>query len=272
MRSHKVSGGGGVRLHVDEAGVREGRPILFIHGFSQSRLTWRRQMESELARRYRLLAMDLRGHGLSDKPQDAYGDARLWAEDIDAVIRSLGLDRPVLVAWSYAGFIVCDYMSAFGEGAIGGINLVGAATSISQDSAPRILGMDFLSLLPGLFSDGAEESVRTLEAFIAMCARTQPDWSELCTTLGYNSLVPPYVRREMLSRTIDNDALLPALRLPVLISHGEKDRIVLPEVARAHAAAIGQARLSMYPDSGHAVFIDDCDRFNKELGEFALLS
>ena len=84
-----------------------GRPILFIHGFSQCWLAWSRQLNSDLADGYRLVAMDLRGHGLSEKPRDGYSDSRLWADDIDAVIRTLNLDHPVLCGWSY-GLVVLD--------------------------------------------------------------------------------------------------------------------------------------------------------------------
>ena len=84
MKHHTITGGGSTRLHLVEAGDPEGPPILFLHGCSQSWLTWERQMRSELARRYRLVAMDLRGHGSSERPQDGYGDSRLWAADVEA--------------------------------------------------------------------------------------------------------------------------------------------------------------------------------------------
>ena len=99
MTHHTISGGGGVRLHVVENGKADGRPILFIHGTSQCWLSWSKQLNSNLADRYRLVAMDMRGHGLSDKPRDAYGDSRLWADDVNAVIRTLKLDRPVHCGW-----------------------------------------------------------------------------------------------------------------------------------------------------------------------------
>jgi non-heme chloroperoxidase len=91
-----IIGGGGVQLHVVEKGNPRGRPILFIHGFSQSRLSWRPQLDSDLANDYRLVALDMRGHGQSDKPRDGYSDCLLWADDINAVIRELALDQPVL--------------------------------------------------------------------------------------------------------------------------------------------------------------------------------
>ena len=79
MKTHKVTGGGGIQLHVQETGNPNGRPILFIHGFSQCGLCWKKQMESDLADDFRLVTIDIRGHGLSDKPEDAYGDTQLWA-------------------------------------------------------------------------------------------------------------------------------------------------------------------------------------------------
>ena len=71
MRTYSVAGGGGCRLHVEETGKREGRPLLFIHAFSQSRLSWGRQVNSDLADDFRLVTFDLRGHGASEKPRDA---------------------------------------------------------------------------------------------------------------------------------------------------------------------------------------------------------
>src|SRR6266516_3065965 len=83
-QSQEVMGGGGVQLHVVGTGNPTGRPILFIHGFSQCWLAWARQMSSDLADDYRLVAMDMRGHGLSEKPREGYSDSRFWAEDVNA--------------------------------------------------------------------------------------------------------------------------------------------------------------------------------------------
>ena len=68
---HSVQGGGGLRLHVCEWGNQDGPPILFIHGWSQNQLCWARQYESELAEEFRLVAFDLRGHGMSEAPPSA---------------------------------------------------------------------------------------------------------------------------------------------------------------------------------------------------------
>ncbi len=72
-------------------------------------------MHSELADTFRLVALDLRGHGLSDKPLDGYADSKMWADDIHAVIRALRLDHPVLCGWSYGALVILDYIRHYGE-------------------------------------------------------------------------------------------------------------------------------------------------------------
>ena len=87
MKHHTISAGS-LKLHMVETGNSKGCPILFIHGFSQCWLAWNRQLNSDLANDHRLIAMDLRGHGLSDKPSDGYTDSRLLANDVNAVIKN----------------------------------------------------------------------------------------------------------------------------------------------------------------------------------------
>jgi len=125
MKNHRITAGGGIQLHVVETGSSSGRPILFIHGFSQSWFSWNRQLRSDLTNDHRLVAMDIRGHGLSDKPRDGYTDSKLWADDVNAAIQALRLDRPILCGWSYGPLLILDYIRHYGEEGIGGIVFVG---------------------------------------------------------------------------------------------------------------------------------------------------
>src|SRR6266705_3786291 len=160
MKNYTVIGGGGLKLHVQETGNANGKPILFIHPFSACRLVWNKQLHSDLANDFRLVAMDIRGHGLSDKPRDVYGDSKLWADDIQAVITSLGLNRPVLSGWSYAGAIISDYVNFYSEGHIAGTNWVGAVSRLGDPLVQAgFIGADFLATAPGSFSENIEESV-----------------------------------------------------------------------------------------------------------------
>jgi pimeloyl-ACP methyl ester carboxylesterase len=139
MKTHTIRGGGGVQLYLIETGNPSGRPILFLHGFSQCRLTWSRQLHSDLTNDLRLVAMDLRGHGLSEKPREGYGDSKLWADDVNAVIQGLDLKHPILSGWSYGPLVILDYIRHYGEDAIGGINFVGGISKLGSEAAMSVL-------------------------------------------------------------------------------------------------------------------------------------
>lgn len=268
MKSHKVAGGGGVGLHVVETGKSTGRPILFIHGFSQCWLAFGRQLDSELAAHHRLLAMDMRGHGLSDKPRDGYAESKAWADDVDAVIRALHLDHPILCGWSYGPLVILDYIRHYGEDGIGGIHIVGGITKLGSDAAVAVLAPAFLDLVPGFFSTDVGESAKSLESLLRMCFVQEPTAAELYLMLGYNLSVAPHVRQALFSRSVDNDDLLPMLRKPVLITHGADDAIVSPSVVEAHKAAMAHAQVHMMANAGHAPFWDDAESFNRRLRAF----
>ena len=268
IRTHQVTGGGGVQLHVEETGNRSGQPVLFIHGLSQSGLAWHRQLHSELARDLRLVTLDLRGHGESERPADAYGDSDLWAQDVAAVIRSLDLERPILSGWSYGGVVICDYLSRYGEDRVGGVHLVGAVCRLGEPALP-FLGPRFLAVIPGLFATDAEESVTSLRDFGRMLTNEPLTPEDSYIVLGTAAAVPPRVRQGLLNRTLDYDGLLARLRTPVLITHGLEDEVILPVMADHNANTIRHARTSYYAGVGHAPFWEDPDRFNAELRIFA---
>ena len=268
MKAHKITGGGSVQLHVLETGNQRGRPILFLHGVSQSSLTWNLQMNSSLADSHRLVAIDLRGHGLSDKPHDAYTDSKLWAEDLNAVIRSLNLDHPVLSGWSYGPLVFLDYIRHYGEEEIGGLQFVGGVTKLGTPDAMSVLTAEFLDVVPQLLSSDAETAARGLEGLLRLCFAQTPSPSQLHFMLGYNLSVPPYVRQGMFSRSFDNDDLLPKIRKPVLITHGAADAIVKPAAVEQHKAAMRHAQIQLVPNVGHGVFWDDTPGFNERLHAF----
>lgn len=269
MKHHTIVGGGGSRLHLIEAGNQRGQAILFLHGFSQCSLAWSRQLSSDLARDFRLVAMDLRGHGFSDKPGDAYGDSRLWADDVAAAIRELELEQPILCGWSYGPLVILDYIRHFGDDAIGGIHFVSAITKLGSEEATSVLTPEFLALVPGFFSNETEVSARSLESLLRMCFAREPSATDLYTMLGYNLSVPPYVRQALFSRAFDNDDLLPTVRKPVLITHGADDAIVRRAVVEQHRAKLSHAQVHVMQGAGHAPFWDDAETFNQRLAEFS---
>jgi pimeloyl-ACP methyl ester carboxylesterase len=271
MTTHSVLGGAGHKLHVEETGNGDGKSLLFIHGFSQSRLAWRKQMESELARDFRLVAMDIRGHGLSDKPRDAYGDSALWAQDVHAVITTLGLHQPILVGWSYGGVIMSDYLSVFGDSAIAATQWVGAVSRLGEPLvAPGFLGRDFLELVPGFFSEEVNDSVTTLQRFLRLCVHEELSAEDFYFTLGYNTIVPPYVREGLFARTVNHDAVVQATRKPVSLVYGEADQIVSPRMCTHLETLVPTAAVATYANVGHMPFWEAPERFNRELADLRM--
>jgi pimeloyl-ACP methyl ester carboxylesterase len=76
------------------------------------------------------------------------------------------------------------------------------------------------------------------------------------------------VRQALFSRSIDNDDLLPKIRVPVLITHGTEDAVVDPAVVEQHKAALPQAQIHLVSNAGHAAFWDDAPAFNEHLRRF----
>lgn len=255
----------GVEIVLEQSGNPLGPEIVFIHGFSVSRLCWTKQLRGTLARDFRMAVYDLRGHGESGKPTDpaAYRDGKRWADELAAVIEAANMRKPVLVAWSYGGRVVADYLRHFGTRAIAGLNIVGAKTNSDPAFNAPLLAPHQLAMA----SDDLETNVRGTIAFVEACAR-QWDASDFVQGVAAAMVVPPSVRAALLGRPLDADALYRAIDIPVLFSHGLHDPIA-PLAAAQHGHAITpDSTLSIYENAGHAPFMEDPERFNRELAEF----
>src|SRR5699024_4520297 len=121
-----IKGGGNVEIYVEETGNSKGVPLLFIHGLSFSHMAWKKQVESNALKIFRIITIDLRGHGFSGKSCNEYKNSKLWADDIQSIIYELNLLNPVLVGWSYGGRVIMDYLKIHGEDLISGMVFIGA--------------------------------------------------------------------------------------------------------------------------------------------------
>jgi len=270
VREYDIRGGGGLTLRVNEWGDRNGPPILFVHGWSQCDMCWDAQVRSPLAERFRMVTFDCRGHGMSGKPLDAgcYTDERLWADDLAAVIEQTGLERPVLVAWSYGGFIVADYIRAHGDGGIAGIDLVGAGVILRPPSFDHI-GPDFLDNALDASAPDLRTNVGAIQCFLRACsARPLADdlWN---AALCWNMAVPAEIRGALIAREIDGTASYSGVSVPILVTHGREDMIILPSMAEHVLDHCRTSVASWYDGVGHMPFIENTERFNLELAAFA---
>ena len=233
MEPTTVKSADGLSIAVQEWGNPKGREILFIHGFNQSYLSWSRQFsDPALAREFRMVTFDLRGHGSSGKPinREAYISDKLWADDVATVIETTGLKKPVLVGWSYGGRIISDYLRSHGGNRLAGINYVGARTTNNN----AMFGPGRVHFAK-LTSDDLATNIEGTRGFLRACFAKQPTPDDFEIMLAFNMVVPAAIRRFILERGTDDGAILKTITCPVLVTHGRDDQVLLGEHGRIRA-------------------------------------
>ena len=245
----------GVDLHWTAAG--SGPSILFVPGLSLSGEIWQPQLDHFAAAGYRVVAMDPRSQGRSSQPRDGhYPEAR--ARDIKAVVDELDLAPTVLVCWSLAVGECVSYVEQFGTGTLRGLALVDGMAGGEPDPVLTPLLLRSVGNLQRNRQAGTE-------AFIASMYRT-PQTPEYLARMTEISLRTPTDAlaalmvggmtadfRPTLSK-IDRPTLLAVARSPWLPKY-EEMRDLIPGV-----------RFEVF-DAGHALFVDQAERFNQVLGE-----
>jgi pimeloyl-ACP methyl ester carboxylesterase len=270
MKVHMVPGGSGLRLHVREWGNPDGPPIVFIHGWSQNHLCWARQYDSALAGEFRLVAYDLRGHGTSEAPVEPehYTNGKAWADDVAAIMDELRLYRPVLVGWSYGAFVICDFVRAHGQDQIAAINFVEGAVKLTEAAFGTLIGPGFLDHFAAATADDLPTSIAAMRSFVRACI-SKPVPDDLETAVCWNVVAPAAIRAHLAAREIDCDDVLGALRVPLLVTQGRADTVILPAMAEHVLAACPTAQVSWYEGVGHVPHLEEPERFNRELAELA---
>ena len=272
LRFSIVEGHGGLPLNMVEAGERGMPGILLIHGFAQSYLVFEKQLNSALADRFHVVAFDMRGHGVSPKPwrPDDYADSRIWADDVRAVMDGAEIERPVVVGWSYGGYVVVDYLRHYGWDNIAGVSLVGSLAGLVPMSPPP----ETEAAQEIAANSERSRSINGWDNVVA--ARATGTWlstpnmtaAERQATFAMQVMMPAYVRRAMRARNLDNRAALGRMTGPMLLVRGTDD-MVMPEAGTATLLkSLPQAEISLYADTGHLPFFEHTDRFNNELAAF----
>jgi non-heme chloroperoxidase len=261
----------GLTIRAQVWGNASGPEILFIHGFSQSYLSWIKQTGSDLPKTFRIVTYDLRGHGGSDKPLDTkyYQNDKAWADEVAAVIQAANLKRPVVVAWSYGGRVIGNYLRYYGDGHLAGLNLV----DIRPKTDPAWDGEVTLKTAAAMVSDDVAMNIAGTSEFVRGVTAAPLSPKDFQLALAYNMVVPVGVRAALRgggNSSVDYTAEFKKLKIPVLVTHGTKDDLIKLDAARYTASVVPGAKLSIYENVGHAAFLEQPERFNKELAEFVM--
>ena len=269
IATHMVASADGTRLHVREWGRRDGQGIVFVHGWSQCDLCWAQQVRGTLAERFHLITFDLRGHGRSDAPAEAarYTADGVWADDLAAVLEAVSARRPVLVAWSYGAFVVADHLRAYGEDGIGAIALVGASLRLTPPYDG--IGPGMLENVMDMCGEDLLANIAATRRFLAACTRRPRTRAETEIALAWTMTVPAGIREALRAREIDVADVYAATIVPMLVTQGREDAIVLPVMAQELLERCPRATASWYDGVGHAPFWEAPDRFDHELAALA---
>jgi non-heme chloroperoxidase len=266
-RSISVRTPDNITIAAQEWGNPKGPEIVFIHGLGQSHLSWMKQYESSLAKEFRILTYDLRGHGDSEKPSEPnmYSEGKRWGDDLKAVLSAAGFKKPTLVAWSLGAVVVLNYLHTYGGKDLSGVVFVDAIFGTK---------FEFMSVkfFPPLVADDLLERSTAIANLLRACFHKQPDQNDFELMLTYNAMVPVVTHRALRQfLTIEgSEELLKSLKLPVLIIHGEKDSLVTTSMALYGHGLLQNSEIKMYSDSGHSPFFEEPARFNTDLQSFVI--
>jgi non-heme chloroperoxidase len=262
-----ISARDGLPLCVFETGNPAGRELLLVHGFSQSYAVFKRQYQGPLAKDFRIVAFDLRGHGCSGKAWDpaAYVDTRRWADDVATVIDDRKLNRPLFVGWSYGGYVAADYVRHHGTRRLAGIVMIGSNAGLLPLDAPAKERSDAARAASRTLAPDVEAQIAAGNGFVNVMTANPapPDMREIM--FATNQMMPPYVRRAFADRSLDNSDIVDRFDLPVWLLAGSKDLSQPEALLRAVASRLPQAKLVLMEGTGHAPFIDQPAAFDTEL-------
>ncbi|HEY1057690.1 MAG TPA: alpha/beta hydrolase [Limnobacter sp.] len=260
LPSDSIYSGNGVRLSIAEYGNPNGPPVLFIHGLAESGDVWQAQTHAPALQEYRLITMDLRGHGQSSKPMEPSGylSANVWADDVFAVIHHLGLRNVTLVAHGHGAAVALDYLALYGEQRTRSVMLVDAITHSEPSGKPD-------THFQGLVAKTQPAQVSGVLAWAQDNLGNTVDRTVYGRWVANAMLTPVPLRRYVLGRQVDHRATLQALRVPLLFAQGQQDPLVPLGLVQDLVDSTPMARLTVFHQSFHAPFATEAAAFNAAL-------
>ncbi|NBA76241.1 alpha/beta fold hydrolase [Emticicia sp. ODNR4P] len=258
-----------VRLHVTDLG--EGQPIVLIHGWPLSDEMYEYQYQYLSRKGFRVIGITLRGFGKSDKPYGRY-DFDVFSDDIKVVLEKLKIENAVLGGFSMGGAVVIHYVTKYNAAHISKLALFGAAAPSwrKRDGAPfGISEADGNGLVLQTMTARQDLIAGLGAAFPAKegnISKNVEKWLE-----NINLEASPYAMTESIKALLNLDLRpqLSKISIPVAIFHGTQDKLCSFEFANELNKGIKNSRIIRFENSGHALFVEESEKFNTELEKFA---
>ena len=260
----------GVRLHYEESGT--GTPVIFVHEFAGDHRAWEPQMR-HFGQRYRAITYAARGYPPSDVPAEVakYSQARA-ADDIGSVLDHLGIARAHIVGLSMGGFAVLHFGFRHAARAL---SLCVAGCGYGAEKGQREKFHAEADAIAAFLDQQGIEAFAEKYAYgptrVQFENKDPRGFAEFKQQLGEHSALGARntqlgVQRERPS-LYDLTAEMKALTVPTLILTGDEDWPCL-QPALLMKQTIPSAALSVMPNCGHTINIEDPDQFNRIVGDF----
>ena len=261
----------GTSLYTIDQG--SGRPLLIVNALMfTADYYWRKNIDA-LAAGNRLIFPDMRGQGRSAEGSKGPYNIPQLADDIDDILTQLDLDDVVLGGLAIGAIAILDYVKRYGTGRLSKVVLM--------DFTPRPKSIDgwehpTFGNFPAEMADGYAPAVRgdrnILQDFIRG-SFTEPLSDEDFDKLWEESLLTPTdVCAEYIESLVNADYrdAVPMIDKPTLLLYGGSKNATLPTpIGEWMRDQITDATLVKFEDSGHCPFIQEPEKFNQILGEFA---
>jgi non-heme chloroperoxidase len=249
----------GVRLHYAEQGDPAGDAVILLHGYGDSWFSWSPVLPF-LSSARRVIALDLRGHGDSDRPAHGYAMREL-AGDVAAFMASRRIARAAIVGHSMGSF-VAQQLALAAPRRVSRLVLVASGTA-----AARFNDMLELQRAVNGFSDPVpDEFIREFQ--LSTTHRPLPE-EFLERVISESRKLPVRVWREAVSGMLatGRPERLRAQEIPTLILWGDRDAMTSRAEQEALTMLVG-GELKVYDETGHAVHWERPDEFAADLEEF----
>ncbi|MGZ0187287.1 MAG: alpha/beta fold hydrolase [Alphaproteobacteria bacterium] len=245
-----------VRIALCEAGA--GRPLVFLHGLGGSSKSWARQLENLSARRH-VIAWDCPGYGDSADFPGGHPTCHDFAKALLAALDAAEIGDFDLVGHSMGG-AVAPWVARLAPLRVGKLVLSATKVAFGKDNP---LGYDKRLAERRQMDDQTFGKARAQ----GMVGEDSPVFEEIASIAGEIRL-SGYEGAVSLLKTADNSAILPTVDQPTLVIAGANDGIAPAEATQAVADAVPGARLETIPDSAHAAYMQQPERYNAVLNAF----
>jgi len=258
-----------VKIYVEDINPGGDKTILFLHGWPGNHKLFEYQFNELPKLGYRCIGIDQRGFGESDKPFEGYDYDRL-SDDVRGVVDALKLKNFTLAGHSTGGAIAIRYMARHNELGVSNLALFAAAAPslIQRPYFPYGLKEQAVQdIIKGTYNDRP----KMLQDFgdIFFFQHITEAFSDWIFQLGLQA--SSWGTAATATTWLDEERLfsdLSKISVPTLILHGIHDKVCLFPLGQAQNQGIKNSKLIPFEFSGHALFYDEKDRFNKELDLF----